>query len=123
MSPSEPRRIAAAATAPSGLRGPVAEQAPPREVAGEREREADGRVEVGAGDVADRVDHGHDHKAEGDRDPDLAEGALGLGVDHDGAATGEDQREGADRLGQHRTRERALGQASGRSSPIRLRTR
>jgi hypothetical protein len=53
---------------------------------------------VRAGDVADGVDHRHDHEAEGERDPDLAEG-LGLRIDHDGATTREHERKGADELG------------------------
>ena len=55
------------------LRGPVADGARPGEVAGEREREGDGRVEVRAGDVPDGVDHRHDHEPERDRDADVAE--------------------------------------------------
>ena len=74
-------------------------------MAGEREGEADGRVEVRAGDVPDRVDHGHDHEAEGERDPDLSE-RLGLGVDHDRACAGEDEGEGAYCFGRERAGQR-----------------
>ncbi len=38
----------------------------PREVTGRGEAERDCRVEVGAADVADGVDHHHDDAAEGD---------------------------------------------------------
>jgi hypothetical protein len=48
--------------------------------------------------VADGVDAEHDHEPERDRDPDMAE-LMCLRVDHDRAATREDEREGADRLG------------------------
>jgi hypothetical protein len=53
---------------------------------------------VSAGDVADRVDHRHGREAEDDRDADVAE-RVRLGVDHHGARPGEDEGEGADRLG------------------------
>ena len=66
------------------LRRPVGDDARPREVARERERERHSRVEVRAGDVADGVDHDHDHEAEADRDADVAERAR-LRVDHDRA--------------------------------------
>ncbi len=103
--PSEPRRIAAAASAPPSCASPVAGCAAPREVARERERERDGRVEVRAGDVADGVDLEHDHEPERDRDADVPE-LMRLVVDHDRAAPGEDEREGADRLGDERSRQR-----------------
>ena len=117
------------------LGGPVAERARPGEVPAEREGEGDRRVEVGAGDVPDRVDHRHDHEAEGDRDADVAE-LVCLGVDHDRAATGEDERERADELGHEPTREHPIrhdglsaqfaaeaGASSGSSSAISSRTR
>ena len=72
MSPSEARRRAPQRRADE-LRRPVAECLAHGEVPGQREGEGDGRVEVGAGDVADCVDHRHDHEPEGDRDPDVAE--------------------------------------------------
>jgi hypothetical protein len=87
------------------LRAPVAEDARPGEVAGEREGEADGRVEVRAGDVPDRVDHGHDYQAEGEGDPDVSE-RLGLGVDHDRPGAGEDEGEGPYRFGPERAGQR-----------------
>ena len=73
----------------------------------------DGRVEVRPGDVPDRVDHRHDHEPEADRDADVAE-PLRLGVDHDRAAAGEDERERADRLGRRaaRSERRVAGQLS-----------
>ena len=64
----------------------------------ESEREGDRGVEVGAGDVPDGVDHHHDHQAEREGDADVAE-LMRLGVDHDGAAAGEHERERADELG------------------------
>ncbi len=80
------------------LRSPVGKDAWPGEVACEREREGDGGVEVCARDVTDRVDHGHDHEAEGDRDADVSE-LVRLCVDHDCAGAGEDERKRPDRLG------------------------
>ena len=76
-------------------------------MAAERKHEADRGVEVRAGDVPDRVDHRHDHEAEGDRDAYVAERA-GLGVDHDRAAAGEHERKRADELGREQTRERPI---------------
>ena len=52
---------------------PSSRGARPREVAGQREREGDGPVEMSAGDVPDGVDHHHDHEAERDRDADVPE--------------------------------------------------
>ncbi len=62
------------------------------------EREGDRSVEVGAGDVPDGVDHRQDHEAEGDGDTDVPE-RVRLGVDHHRAGTCENEREGADELG------------------------
>src|SRR5581483_305532 len=76
------------------LRRPVGESARPGEVASECEREGDRGVEVGAADVADSVDPEHDYQTEGEGDADVAE-LVGLGVDHDRAAAGEDERERA----------------------------
>ena len=98
---------------PGDLRRPVGGDARPGEVTAERERERDGRVEVGAADVPDRVDHRHDHEPERDRDTDVAERA-GLGVDHDRAGAGEDERERADQLGGKRAAKVRLHQRAGR---------
>jgi len=64
----------------------------------EREAERDGRVEVGAGDVPECVDHGRDREAEGESDAELAE-STSLRSDHDRPGAEEDEREGAERLG------------------------
>ena len=65
MFPSEPRRIAAAASAPSELRRPVGERRAARGSGGvSANAKRDGGVEVRAGDVPDRVDHRHDHEPE-----------------------------------------------------------
>ena len=66
-------------------------------MARERESEAYGGVEVGTGDVPDGVDHDHDHEPEADGDANMAKNAC-LGIDHDRAAAGENEREGSDRL-------------------------
>ena len=108
MSPSESQESAAASAPELGRR--VGAGARPGEMAGKREREADGRVEVRAGDVPDGVDHRHDHEPERQGDADVTEGA-GLLVNHDRPAAGEDQRERADRLGRERPRERRHPQA------------
>jgi hypothetical protein len=91
---------------PGRLRDDVGTDARPREAAHQSEGNADGRVEMGARDAAGGVDHRHDHESEGQRDPDLSESA-GLGVDHDRAAAGEDERERADGLGEQPGDERA----------------
>ena len=67
------------------------------------EGEGHGGVEVGAADVADRVDPEHDHQPERDRNADMAE-LVRLRIDHHRAAAGEDEREGADRLRDERAR-------------------
>jgi hypothetical protein len=56
---------------------------------------------MGSRDVPDRVDHRHDHEPERDRHADVAE-RLRLGVHHHRAGAGEDERKGADRLGDQR---------------------
>jgi hypothetical protein len=66
-------------------------------VARQGEREADGRVDVGTGDIADGVDHHHDHQAEADRDTDMAE-CAGFRVDHDRATAGDHEPERPDHL-------------------------
>jgi hypothetical protein len=63
----------------------------------QREGEAHRRIEVRARDVPDGIDHGHDHEPERERDADLAERAR-VGVHHDRARPGEDERKGPDRL-------------------------
>jgi hypothetical protein len=73
--PSEARRRSAAAIAAAALGSPIGDDTRPREVSCQPEREADGEVEVGAGDVADGVDHRHDHESERQGDADVPEGA------------------------------------------------
>ena len=90
---------AAAASAPTHLGADVGERLAAGEVAGEGEGERHRRVEVGAGEVAGRVDHRHDHQAEDERDADRAERAGVDRVGDDRAAAGEDEGEGADALG------------------------
>ena len=68
-------------------------------MAGEGEGKSHRRVEVGAGEVAGRVDHGHDHQAEDERDADRTQGSGMHGVGDDRAAAGEDEGEGAEGLG------------------------
>jgi hypothetical protein len=58
---------------------------------------------VGARNVAEREDHRHDDEPEGERDTYLAE-ASALRVDHDRAATEEDERERSARLGYEQSR-------------------
>ncbi|MCI0345488.1 MAG: ABC transporter ATP-binding protein, partial [Chloroflexi bacterium] len=71
------------------LRQPVREQISHGEVTADGERERDGGIEVGAGQVAERVDqHRHD-QAGGDRDAGMRDRAVRRDVgDHD--ATGDD---------------------------------
>ena len=91
---------------------PVGERPRPGEVAGEREGEGDRGVEVGAADVADRVDPEHDHQPECDRYAHMTE-RVRLRIDHDRAAPGEDEREGADRLRGQRAQQLAVHAAAG----------
>jgi hypothetical protein len=49
--------------------------------------------------VAGRIDHRHDHQAEDEGDADRPQRARVLGLGDDRATAGEDQGEGADRLG------------------------
>jgi hypothetical protein len=74
-------------------------------VTAEREAERDGRVEVGAGDVPEGVDHGDDREPEGEGDADPAQSAA-FCVHHDRAGSEENEREGPERLGSEATAER-----------------
>ena len=93
------------------LRAPVERYLPAWEVPRQCERERHGRVEMGARDVSDGIDHGHDHEPERDRHADVAERARLL-VDHDRAAAGEDERERPDRLGDQDARQGKRSQLS-----------
>ena len=73
----------------------------------DREREGDCRIEVCSGDVPDRVDHHHDHEPEAERHAKMSE-LVRLGVHHDRAAAGEDERKGSDELGREQSREGAM---------------
>jgi len=68
-------------------------------MAREGEGHGDGRVYMGAGEVAYGVDRGHYRKAEGEADPQRADPSAGDLVHDDRARAGEDQQEGADELG------------------------
>ncbi len=100
------------------LRAPVGDRARPREVAGQREGEGHGRIEVRAADVADRVDPEHDHQPEADRHTHMAE-LMRLGVHHHRATTREDERERTDRLGNERPRESRSGHSGSNSATSR----
>ena len=105
------------------LCAPVTDRARPGEVARERERERHRGVEVGTGDVPDRIDHRHDHQPERDRHAHVPE-RMRLRVDHHRAGAGEDERERADRFRDQRPSQRPHGQLSpGSSSPINPCTR
>ncbi len=82
---------------PGALRRDVSEGLAPGKVAGERERQRDRGVDVGAGEVAGRIDHDHDHEAEGQGDADPAELAAVDLVGDDRAASGEHEGEGRQR--------------------------
>src|SRR5581483_11439546 len=90
----------------------------PGEVPRQREGEGDCGVEVRTADVADGVDSDHDHQPEAERDADVAE-LVRLRVDHDRAAAGEDEREGADRLGCQRAQQLAVHAAARSGSATR----
>lgn len=75
----------------------------PLGAAGDGETDADGGVEVAAGDVADGVDAGHHGEAEGERDAEEADSERVAGVgegggEDRGADAAGDQEEGAERL-------------------------
>lgn len=75
----------------------------PLGAAGDGEADADGGVEVAAGDVADSVDAGHHGEAEGEGDTEEAHSERVAGVgegggEHRGADAPGDQEEGAERL-------------------------
>ncbi len=103
MLPSEAREQRGRRERAVELRGPVDEPRGQGKCRVSANANVTARVEVRAGDVADGVDHRHDHEAEGDRNADVAEGVR-LGVDHDRARAREDERERADRLGDERAR-------------------
>src|SRR6056297_1855912 len=82
------------------LRDPVERHLGPGEAAADREAERHGRVEVAAGDVADRVGHRQDREAEGERDAHEADAQFGKAGGEDGtAATAEYEPEGAEGFG------------------------
>jgi hypothetical protein len=60
---------------------------------------------VGAGQVADGEDHHGDDQAEGGGDAAVAHRPAGDAVDHDRPGAGEDQAEGAERLGAQAARQ------------------
>jgi len=81
------------------LTDPVQGNAPPGKDAAQSEGRRDGRVEVGAGDVADRIDHGHDEQAGCRRSRDRRH--LTIDRSDDGATTVDhDQEESPEALGQ-----------------------
>ncbi len=90
----------------------------------QRERHADGRVQVRAGEMPDRVDHRHDHEAERECNAEMSECAR-VRVDHDRAGSDENERERPDRLGEERKRRRRSGHqaTAGQGEAIRLPTR
>lgn len=53
-----------------------------------------------ARDIADGVNHGKNHEAEGERNANVSNGTAGNIVDDDGARTGKDEAERAETLGQ-----------------------
>ena len=63
------RSSRAAARGPGDLGCDVGERLAGREVASQRERQGHRRVDVGTGEVAGGVDHGHDHETEDEGDP------------------------------------------------------
>ncbi len=81
------------------LRGDVGQQQIARQAARGAESDAHRRIDMGAGDVSQRIDHGHDHHAENEVDAEGAEADAEKIVRHHGAAAGEYQRESTHRLG------------------------
>ena len=60
--------------------------------------ERDRRVQVRAGDIAERVDHREHDESEGERDADMRDRAAGGVVDDDRAGAREDEGEGAEKF-------------------------
>src|SRR3546814_1905940 len=61
----------------------------------------DRRIEMAAGNMTDRIDHGHHRQAKGQRNAEEADPQIGKARrDHRAAAAAENQPEGADELGQ-----------------------
>ena len=93
------------------LRADVGRDLAPGEALGRRERERDGRVDVTARDLADRVDERGDDEAERERDAEQIGPVIAAGCRpraerrDDRPRTDQDEQRGAERLG-----ERALGQ-------------
>ena len=77
------------------LAAPVAAGVLPAHAAGERDGEGDGRVDVAAGDVSDRVRHGDDGQTESDGGAHDT-GRLAAPEEHSVAAAQEHQNEGSD---------------------------
>ena len=103
----------APSTAPNVLRGPVGRQLAPGEALGGRERERDGRVDVAARHLAERVHERGDDEAERERDAEQVRACDGrravAGEDqrrHDRAGSDEHQQRGAEGLGQRSLAER-----------------
>ena len=93
-------RIRAAMRGPGQLRDDVAGDAPPREVAAQGEGDADGRVQVRAGDLAHVQDDPQDRQRRG-RDGGAVADHAGEGVAHHApAGRRQDQEEGAEQLGE-----------------------
>ena len=84
---------------PGALAGDVIRDFAAREAAGDPEADGHRRVDMGAGDVADRIDHRHDDQAEGEGYAEVGDIAAGDAVHDDRARAGEDQGEGTDRFG------------------------
>ena len=80
------------------LRQRVAGDEAPLEMADQRRRNGERRVDVGARDVTEGVDDDGDDQARDQAGADGAERAAHLGVDDNGARGEEDEREGADEL-------------------------
>ncbi len=81
------------------LRSDVGDRVARREMARQREGDRDGGVDVRAGEMPGRVDHGHDDEAEDGGHAGRAEHAIAGRVGDDRAAAGEDERERAEALG------------------------
>ena len=60
--------------------------------------QGDRRIQVGAGNMAGRIDHDHDHETKADRDAKMADRPACFRIDDDGPASSKDQCERADEL-------------------------
>ena len=96
------------------LRDPVLHHLVDAHAAGDIGAEGHGRVHMAAGDRADAVGHGNDRKAEGERDPELAD--VSGTSEHSGAASEQDQGCSSEKFGEQLLQHPSLPRAADTSA-------